>query len=107
VTTVISGLTRTVACTFDTGGSGDLVLGDDADVLVVSAASLAGTLPILRSSLTPKFNVGATGSSGTTITGLVATTGSTHMYFVFKVGLLSSLQSRRGVARRLRWWRRL
>ncbi|PRW56116.1 sulfotransferase isoform A [Chlorella sorokiniana] len=90
VTTVITGLTRTVACTFDIGGSGDLVFGDADNVIVAPAASLAGSLPIARSSLTPKFSVGATGANSTTITGLAATTGSTHQYFVFKAGIVNT-----------------
>lgn len=77
--TAVSGLTTTLACSFDVGGSGDLIFADGGDVFVVPAASLAGTLPVAKSSLTAVRNAGTTAgapnSGATVISSVVGTTG--------------------------------
>lgn len=77
-TTAVSGLSATLACSLDLGGSGDLILADGADVYAVPAASLAGALPIPKASLTSKGNVGPTATAPGTasiITSVIGTTG--------------------------------
>ena len=97
-TTAVSGLTRTLGCSFDLGGSGDLIFADGGDVFVVPAASLAGTLPVTKSSLTAVRNAGATATApgtATVITSVVGTTGE-------RAGLCALQTCRRAPLERVR-----
>lgn len=102
-TTAVSGLTATASCAFDAGGSGDLILGDEANILVVPAASLA-SLPVTRGSLSPVFNVGTTSgapSSATVIMGIAGKT-ATSTFYVFKGGYRTATPSTAATSQVLR-----